>query len=63
MPGIVIPVTGGAIAGRAATSAVIAGSANVAQELGPEGIQGAAKRTAKEIAKLLRDAFQKQGWI
>lgn len=63
MPGIVVPIGVGAVAGRAATSAAIAGGANIVQELGPEGIQGAAKGTAKEIAKILRDAFQKQGWI
>ena len=63
MPGLVVPVGVGAIAGRAGISAAIAGGANIVQELGPEGIQGAAKRTAKEIAKILRDAFQKQGWI
>ena len=63
MPGIVVPIGVGAAAGRARTSAAIAGGANVAQEIGPEGIRGAAKGTAQEIAKLLRDAFQKQGWI
>lgn len=63
MPGIIVPIGVGAAAGRAGTSAAISGGANVVQELGPEGIQGAAKGTAKEIAKILRDAFQKQGWI
>ena len=63
MPGIVVPIGVEAAAGRARTSAAIAGGVNVAQEIGPEGIRGAAKGTAQEIAKLLRDAFQKQGWI
>ncbi len=62
-PGMLVPVVGGAVAGRAATSAAISGGMNVAQEMGPESIEGAAKRTAKEIAKVLSEAFKKRGWI
>ena len=63
MPGMVVPVIGGGIAGRAATSAAISGGLNVAQEIGPESLDSAAKRTAKEIAKVLEEAFKKRGWI
>lgn len=63
MPGILIPVGAGAAAGRAATSAVVSGGLNVAQEAGPESLESAAKRTAQEIAKALSQAFAQQGWI
>jgi len=63
MPGMLVPVVGGAIAGKAGRSAVISGSMNVVQELGPESMNAAAKRTAKEIANLLQDAFRRRGWI
>ncbi len=44
-------------------SAVVAGGANVIQEIGPESMSDAASRTADEIAALLRKAFKKRGWI
>ncbi len=44
-------------------SAVVSGSMNVAQELGPESMPAAAKRSAKEIAKVFSPAFVKPGWI
>ncbi len=40
---------------------IISYSANVAQELGPKSLNAAAKRTVKEIAKVLQDAFRKRG--
>jgi hypothetical protein len=63
MPGMLVPVAGGAVAGRAARTAIIAGGMNVAQELGPESMNAAAKRTAQEITKILSVAFAEQGWI
>ncbi len=63
MPGMIVPVAGGAVAGRAGTSAIMAGGMNVAQELGPESMNAAAKNTAKEIIRLLSRAFAEQGWI
>ena len=63
MPGMLVPVVGGAIAGEAGRSAVISGSMNVVQELGPESMNAAAKRTAREIAKGLQNAFRRRGWI
>jgi len=63
MPGMLVPVVGGAIAGEAGRSAVISGTMNVVQEMGPESMNAAAKRTAKEIANVLQDAFRRRGWI
>ncbi len=63
MPGMIVPVGVGAVAGRAGTSAIIAGSMNVAQELGPESMNAAAKRTAQEVMRILSRAFAKHGWI
>lgn len=62
MPGLLVPVAGAASAGRVGT-AVIAGGMNVKKELGPESLQGAAKLTAEEIAKVLSQKFAEQGWI
>ncbi|MHC4587141.1 MAG: DUF4410 domain-containing protein [Planctomycetota bacterium] len=59
MPGVLVPVAGGAKAGSIAVS----GGMNIAQEKGPESLEGAAKRTAKEIAKALSNAFARHGWI
>ena len=63
MPGMLVPVAGGAAAGRAATSAAVSGAMNVGQEITSESIEGAAQRTAEEIAKVLEEAFKKRGWI
>lgn len=63
MPGMLVPVAGGAKAGSVATSAVVSGGMNIAQEAGPESLEGAAKRTAEEIAKVLSRAFADRGWI
>ncbi len=63
MPGMLVPVAGGAVAGRAGRAAIISGGMNVAQELGPESLNAAAKRTAQEITKILSRAFAEHGWI
>jgi hypothetical protein len=63
MPGMLVPVVGGAAAGRAKTSVIVSGVLNVGQEIGPESIEAAAKRTAEEIGEVLSDAFQRRGWI
>ncbi len=63
MPGIMVPLAAGIVTGRPGTTAAVAGGVNILQELGPESMRAAANRTAKDIAKILRDAFQKQGWI
>ena len=64
MPGMLVPVTAGAAAGQAATSVAISGGMNIMQETGPEGLNAAAKRTAKKITKeVLAPAFARHGWI
>ncbi len=63
MPGMIVPVIGGAVAGRAQTTAAVSGVLNVGQELGPESIEAAAERTAEEIGKVLSEAFKERGWI
>ncbi len=63
MPGVILPVIVGAATGSVGTSLIVAGAMNVIQELGPERMTSLGKSTAKEIAKVLRDAFRKRGWI
>jgi len=63
MPGMLVPVGVGAAAGRAATSAAVSGGIAVAKELGPESMRAAAKRTAEEIMKILKQGFVRRGWI
>ena len=63
MPGMLVPIGAGAAMGTVATSVAISGTANVLQELGPEGLDGAAKRTAKEIAKVIVKAYEERGWM
>jgi uncharacterized protein DUF4410 len=62
MPGLLVPVAGAASAGRVG-AVVVAGGMNVKKELGPESLQGAAKRTAEEIANVLSQKFAEQGWF
>ena len=56
LPGMLIPLGLGA-------SAAVTGGSNVIQERGPEAIQSAAQRTAKELAKLIIDAYRQRGWL
>ncbi len=63
MPGVMVPVTVGAVTGRVVMSTVVAGSMNVASELGPERMSSAGKRTADAIAKELRKIFKARGWV
>ncbi len=63
MPGIIVPVAGGAAAGRAATSAAVSGGLSTTREFTSEHMTASAQRTAKEVAKVLREAFKERGWI
>ena len=38
-------------------------ASNVLQEAGSESLDGAAKRTAKEIANLIVSEYRKRGWL
>ncbi len=53
----------GTAACRAATSAAISGASNILLEAGPEGLDSAAQRTAKEIAKVIVKAYEERGWL
>ena len=62
-PGVAIPLAVAAASGNP-IGLVVSSAAKVEGEVsGRTTIEGAAKRTAKEIADQLRVAFQKQGWI
>jgi hypothetical protein len=63
MPGMAVPLIGGAIAGGLVASAAVSGGLNVVQEVSPESMEGAAIRTADEITKELSRVFARQGWI
>jgi hypothetical protein len=63
LPGMLVPLGIGAGIGAAATSAAVGGTSNVMQERGPEAIRAAAQRTAKELARLVIDAYRKRGWL
>jgi len=63
MPGILVPVGGGAALGSAATSAVVSGTLNVGQEVGPENLRSMAKKTAKAIIKDVSPRMAELGWI
>lgn len=59
LPGVLVPLgIGASVAG-----VVAGGTSNVMQERGPESINAAAQRTAKEIARQLADAYRKRGWL
>lgn len=62
-PGMLVPLAVGVATGSVARSIVIGGTANLLQELGPENLDGAAKRTAKKIANVIIDAFEERGWL
>jgi hypothetical protein len=63
MPGVLAPLAVGAVTDNIGTAAIVSGAMNIAQELGPERMSSLGKKTAREIAKVLRDAFKKRGWI
>ena len=63
MPGILVPVGGGAALGSAATSAVVSGTLNVGQEVGPENLRTMAKKTAQAIIKDVSPRMAELGWI
>lgn len=63
LPGMLVPVGIGASVGSVAASAAVSGASNVVQEVGPETIEAAARRTAREIAGLIVDAYRQRGWL
>ena len=63
LPGMLVPVGIGAGVGSVVASAAVSGASNLAGEAGPETIEAAARRTAKEIAKPIIDGYKKRGWL
>lgn len=63
LPGVLVPLGIGAGVGSAATSAAVGGTSNVLQERGPEAMKAAAQRTAREIARVVVEAYRKRGWL
>ena len=62
-PGVIVPalVT---VATANPIGLIVGGAVKAGGELtGKSTIEGTARRTAEEIAEVLRDAFEKQGWI
>ena len=58
MPGMVVPLGVGQIATIAA-----AGTAKLFTEAGSESLDGAARRTAEELAELMVAAYRRRGWM
>jgi Domain of unknown function (DUF4410) len=61
-PGMLVPAIG-AIAMANPVGLIVGGAINLHKESGPETIKAAASRTAEEIAKELKTAFRRRGWI
>jgi len=62
MPGVLVPIAVVAATGNP-VGLIVGTAAHLLGETGSETLEGAAKRTAEEIAEELRDPFEKQGWI
>jgi hypothetical protein len=62
-PGMLVGIAAVAATGNP-VGLIVGGASKLAGEKrGSETIEGAAQRTAKEIAEKLRVKFQQQGWI
>ncbi len=61
-PGMATPVGVGAMAGRAATSAVVSGGMNLVREV-RGSLEAEAGRMAEEIAERAQAFYQRQGWL
>ena len=63
MPGMLVPLGAGAATGNLARSAAISGGVSVVKEVGPETIEAAAERTASEVVDLIKQGYEKRGWL
>ena len=63
MPGVVAPLAVLAVTSNPIGLVVAGGARLYGEQTGSDTIEGAAERTADEIAAQLRTAAQKQGWI
>ena len=62
MPGMAVPVGAGAVAGRAASAAVITGGMNVVQET-TGGLDASVGRLAEQLAERAVSFYACQGWL
>jgi hypothetical protein len=62
MPGMAVPLAGGAVFGTVATAAVISGSINLAREV-KGAIDDEPAQIAREIAERARKYYERQGWL
>ena len=62
MPGMAVPMVGGAAIGTLATSAVISGGMNILKEASG-AMHDDAGRIAKEIANRAQAFYERQGWL
>lgn len=62
-PGAAVTLGAGAVAGTAATAAVIAAGTTAASELLLTSVEADAKRTAGEIADRIIRAYRERGWL
>jgi len=62
MPGMAVPVGGGAALGTMAMSAAISGGMNIVKEV-RGGMDADAGRMAEQIAKRAQDFYERQGWL
>jgi hypothetical protein len=62
-PGVAVTLGAGAVAGTAATAAVVAAGTTAASELLLTSVEADAKRTAREIADRIIRAYRERGWL
>ena len=62
-PGMAETMGAGAVAGHVGTAAAIGGGLAIGSEAFSANVEADAKRTAKDIAKQLKDYFAYQGWV
>jgi hypothetical protein len=62
MPGMAVPVAGGAAAGRAATSAAISGTLSVTREV-TGGLEADAARLGEALAERAVAFYERRGWL
>ena len=62
MPGMAVPMAGGAAMGTLATSAVISGGMNIVKEA-HGAMRDDAGRIAEEIANRAQAFYERQGWL
>jgi hypothetical protein len=62
-PGMAETMGAGALAGHVGAAAAVGGGLAIGSEAFSANVEADAKRTAKDIAKQLKDYFAYQGWV